>query len=130
MDITAILSGLNAVLALQNTSAPPVPTPLVLLSTERPGLSALKTTTTILQRCQQELGSVVGTLPDGSPNKKSKEIQIIVEEIFKAILYESKIQTTIEPFGTIVGAGVTAQGIPVTVTGVVTGIQTGGTTIS
>jgi hypothetical protein len=129
MNIDDVLSNLTKVLSLSNTSSPAVPAPLVLLGSNRKGLSSIEITSRILEK-KQQLGLPTGTLTDGSANIDDQLIYAIVDEVIKAIKFDSKIAVSIQPFGTVVAAGVTAVGIPCSTTGVITTIQTGSAIIS
>lgn len=94
-----------------------VPAILLVCSTiNRPGLSAKLTAANIIRR-QSEAGVPVGRLCDGSSNSYEAMEVIRVEEIFKAIKFQSRVDSSI-PIGGIqfVGTGGNAGG-PVVIQG-------------
>ena len=129
MTITDVISNLKTILSFNNIKSSSVPPPLVLAAADRSGLSATKSTQNILKK-KQELGLPVGTLDDGTTNLDDIMIGYIIQEIFRALQEDAKIQIAVEQFGSVTSSGVAGPGIPVTTEGVVTTIQTGGGIIS
>lgn len=107
--------------------SPPIPSPACTLSSNRSGLSAIKTTFSILAR-KKELGLPVGEYEDGSMNQNDLLINAIVTEIFKALQEDAKITVGINPGQTIQGTGANAGG-PVTVIGSTVTFGSGGAVI-
>lgn len=94
-----------------------IPSILLVCSTiNRPGLSAQLTAANIIRR-QSEAGVPVGRLPDGSSNGYEAMEVIRVEEIFKAIKMDSRVDSSL-PIGGIQFSGVGGNaGGPVVVQG-------------
>lgn len=97
------------------TIRPPVtPIPPILLLCEimdRPGLSAISLTSSIISRLP-EIGLPTDVNPDGTENKISQYTRIIVEELIKEIQTNAVINCAITPGSiNIVGIG-TVAGIP------------------
>lgn len=114
--ITNIAEGINNVFKNARPSLKTIP-PLLLLcgGMNRPGLSAIALTSSIIQRLP-EAGIETGVNPDGSPNKILKFVRIIVEEIVKELKTNMKVSIAVRPGGvTSVGVGGNAAG-EVTVT--------------
>lgn len=96
----------------------------LLARSSKSGLSAREVAKNIITR-QAEAGAPVGNLADGSESISEKMEYIRAEEIIKHFIQNAKILVTI-PAGTpIQGQGIGADGIPVAVTGIVSGIATG-----
>jgi len=106
-------------LEVPDTPAPQIPSPLILASARKPGLSATKITSRIIER-QNEAGIPSGALPDGTISPDEVMETIRVEEIIKGILEDMKITVVIQP-----GVQVTATG-----TSPLGPVQVVGTTIS
>ena len=91
--------------------------PLLLLCEvfQRPGLSAIATTGSIIKR-MPEAGIETDINPCGAPNVNNKFIRIICEEVIKEIKDNAKVTCVLQP-GTInsIGTGANAGG-PVVVT--------------
>jgi hypothetical protein len=127
-SIDKIKQAFAGVLNLKTPAASPtIPAPAVLLSVVRPGLSALKTTFSILAE-KKELGLPVGDYEDGSMNQNDLLIYAIVKAIFKALQEDAKISVTIEPGIPLVGTGTSPVG-PVAVVGATDSIGMGGAII-
>lgn len=97
----------------------PVTIPAILLicdQIKRPGLSAVVTAANIIRR-QTEAGAPYGPAADGSQNVAEAMELIRVQEIFRALRLEGKIDTAF-PIGAIqfMGAGANAGG-PIQITG-------------
>lgn len=90
--------------------------PLLLLCElkNRPGLSAIALTAAIIQRLP-EVGIETGLNNDGSPNKITGMVRVMVEEIIKEIKDNGVVNAVIEP-GSVVTTGTGANaGGPVTI---------------
>lgn len=129
MDISIVISQLKNLLSFNNIKSTTIPPPLILASSNRSGLSSTKSTQNVLKK-KQEIGLPVGTLPDGKPNLDDAMISFIIQEVFRALQEDAKIQIAIEQFGSVTSSGVAGPGIPVSTQGIVTTIQTGGGIIS
>lgn len=127
LTIQNITDQINDILSLNTSTPQEIPTPLVLLSQKRAGLSVKKIFAEVL-KAKQELGLVVGTLPNGNPNLDDIMLYLTIEKIIDALKYDSNIKVTIEPGGQLKAAG-TAGVIPCAVTGIITDFQTGGAII-
>lgn len=118
MDISSICDSLNNVFESIRPPLTAVP-PMLLASATiyRPGMSAMLIASNIIAR-QSEAGAPFGPNTDGSKNVAEAMERIRIEEIIKALKYDSQVQIAI-PQGAIVfqGTGSNAGG-PVTVTGV------------
>jgi hypothetical protein len=121
----SILNGINKILKLQNAGGnTTVPTPLILVGGQtRPGLSATKIASTIIQR-KSEAGLPIGTLPSGGESPDEIMERIRIEEIIKAIQQDAKITIAIPPGTTLSAAGASPSG-PVTVFGSTITLTTG-----
>lgn len=124
-SFSSILSAINKILKLQNAgSNTTIPTPLILVGGQtRPGLSATKIASTIIQR-KSEAGLPIGTLPSGSEAPDEIMERIRIEEIVKAIQQDAKITIAIPPGTTLTAAGASPSG-PVTVFGSTITLTTG-----
>ena len=119
----SILSSLLNLFKLPTARSRSIPTPLILASTSRPGLSPSKVAARIIQR-QAEAGIPVGPLPSGEISPDEIMERIRVEEIIKAISTEAVVDVAIKPGTVIQGTGGNAGG-PVQVAGTVIGIASG-----
>ena len=86
--------------------------PLLLLCEvfQRPGLSAIATTGSIIKR-MPEAGIETGVNPCGAPNVNNKLIRIVCEEVIKEIKDNAKVTCVIAPKSiTSIGIGSNASG--------------------
>jgi len=121
----SIMGAINKILKLQNaggtTSVPP---PLIMVGgANRPGLSAIKIASAIIQR-KSEAGLPVGALPSGGVSPDEIMERIRIEEIIKALQEDAKITIAIPPGTTLTANGSSPSG-PVTVFGSTITIATG-----
>jgi len=123
---SSILTSLLNLFKIPTTRSSSMPTPLILASTARPGLSPSKVAARIIQR-QSEAGIPVGPLPSGQISPDEIMERIRVEEIVNAITSEMVIDVAIKPGTVIQGTGGNAGG-PVQVAGSVVGIASGNAT--
>ena len=119
----SILSSILNLFKIPTSRSQSMPTPLILASTARPGLSPSKVAARIIQR-QAEAGIPVGPLPSGEISPDEIMERIRVEEIIKAITTEAVMDVAIKPGTVIQGTGGNAGG-PVQVAGTVVGIAAG-----
>jgi len=119
----SILNSLLKLFKLPPSRSQGMPTPLILASTARPGLSPTKIAARIIQR-QAEAGIPVGPLPSGETSPDEIMERIRVEEIINAITTEAVVDVAIKPGTVIQGTGGNAGG-PVQVAGTVLGIAAG-----
>jgi len=124
-SFSSIIGAINKLLKLQNLgSNTSVPAPLILTGAElRPGLSATKIASTIIQR-KSEAGLPIGALPSGGVSPDELMERIRIEEIIKAIQQDAKITVAIPPGTTLTATGASPSG-PVTVFGSTITITTG-----
>jgi len=124
-NFNSILGAISKILKLQNAGGSTVvPTPLILVGAQtRPGLSAIKIASAIIQR-KSEAGLPIGALPSGGVSPDEIMERIRIEEIIKAIQEDAKLTIAIPPGTTLSAAGVCAAG-PVTVFGSTITITTG-----
>lgn len=122
----SILASLLNLFKIPTSRSSSMPTPLILASSARPGLSPSKVAARIIQR-QSEAGIPVGPLPSGEVSPDEIMERIRVEEIVNAITSEMVIDVAIKPGTVIQGTGGNAGG-PVQVAGSVVGIASGNAT--
>lgn len=107
--------------ALSSLRPPVTPIPPILLLCEildRPGLSAISLTSSIISRLP-EAGIPTGVNPDGSANIINQYTRIVVEETIKEFQQHGVINCAIQPGSiNITGTGTAAGIAPVAVTGV------------
>ncbi len=129
MNTQDVINQLNQ-LTIPKTPKQKIPSPLVLQSANREGLSETKTFEQYVE-FKKKLGLYTdANLPDGTPNFDNLCAQQLIKLIFDAIRYDTKIQVNIDGSsakGTISGvAGV----IPVTGTFQILNLPNGGCVIS
>jgi hypothetical protein len=122
----SILASLLNLFKLPTSRSSSMPTPLILASTARPGLSPSKVAARIIQR-QADAGIPVGPLPSGKVSPAEIMERIRMEEIIGAITSEMVIDVAIKPGTVIQGTGGNAGG-PVQVAGSIVGIASGNAT--
>jgi len=124
-NFTSILNGIKSILKIQNAGGNTVvPTPLILVGAQkRPGLSATKIASAIIQR-KSEAGLPIGALPSGGVSPDEIMERIRVEEIIKAIQEDAKLTIAIPPGTTLSASGASPSG-PVTVFGSTITLTTG-----
>jgi hypothetical protein len=120
---SSVLNSLLSLFKLPFTRTRRLPSPLILSSTVRPGLSPSKIAARIIQR-QSEAGIPVGPLPSGEISPDEIMERIRVEELIKALTSEAVVDVAIQPGTVIQGTGGNAGG-PVQVAGTVVGISSG-----
>ena len=117
--IDKIATAVNS--ALSALRPPVIPIPPILLLCEildRPGLSAISLTSSIISRLP-EAGIPTGVNPDGSDNMINQYTRIIVEEIIKEFQNNAVVNAAVPPGSiNVVGTGTAAGIAPVAVTGV------------
>lgn len=119
----SILNSILNLFKLPTARSRSMPTPLILASNARPGLSPTEIAARIIQR-QAEAGIPVGPLPSGEISPDEIMERIRVEEIITAITTKAIIDVAIKPGTVIQGTGGNAGG-PVQVAGTVLGIAAG-----
>lgn len=124
-NFTSILGAITKILKIQNAGGNTiVPTPLILIGAQtRPGLSATKIASSIIQR-KSEAGLPIGALPSGGVSPDEIMERIRIEEIIKAIQQDAKLTIAIPPGTTLTAAGASPSG-PVTVFGSTITLTTG-----
>jgi hypothetical protein len=115
--IDKIATAVNS--ALSALRPPVIPIPPILLLCEildRPGLSAISLTSSIISRLP-EAGIPTGVNPDGSDNMINQYTRIIVEEIIKEFQNNAVVNAAVPPGSiNVVGTGTAAGIAPIAVT--------------
>lgn len=124
---SSVLNGLLSLFKIPQVKSRTMPSPIILASSTRPGLSPSLIASRIIER-QKEAGIPVGSLPSGKPSPDEIMEKIRIEEIVKALTSEAKIDVAIKPGTTLQATGGNAGG-PVVVVGSTLGISTGSATI-
>lgn len=105
--------------ALSALRPPVIPIPPILLLCEimdRPGLSAIALTSSIVSRLP-EIGVPTGVNPDGTANMICQYTRIIAEEIIKEFQQHGVVNSAVAPGSiNIVGTGVAAGIAPIAIT--------------
>lgn len=117
MTIESISSAINSLINKARAPIATIPAILLIFSAiKRPGLSPIVTAANIIRR-QAEAGAPFGPAADGSANIAEAMERIRVEEIFKALKMDSRVQVGF-PLGAIriMGMGSNGGG-PMTITG-------------
>ena len=128
-SISSVINIINTAFNSYKKPSPPLPPPLLLTAGQiRPGLSARDIAARIISR-RSEAGLPSGGSSDG-PNRREKEISIIIEEIIFAMQNDAVVRVAIQPGQTIIGSGIGNLGIPVFVQGATTTIGNGSGVIS
>jgi hypothetical protein len=127
-DYRSVLQGLLSLFQVPMTKSQTMPTPLILATKAKPGLSPSQIASRIIQR-QSEAGIPVGTLPSGKTSPAEIMERIRCEEMVKALTSEARIDVAIQPGTAIQGTGGNAGG-PVQVAGTIIGIASGNAQIS
>ena len=124
----SVLKGLTNLFKVPMTTSQTMPTPLILATKAKPGLSPSQIASRIIKR-QSEAGLPVGNLPSGKVSPDEIMERIRIEEIVKALTSEARIDVAIQPGTTIQGTGGNAGG-PVQIFGTILGIAKGNAQIS
>jgi hypothetical protein len=124
----SVLNGLMNLFKIPNTTSQTMPTPLILATSSRPGLSPTSMAARVIKR-QSEAGLPVGALPSGIPSASEIMERIRMEEIVSALTSEAVISVATQPGTAINGNGGNAGG-PVSVVGTVIGIGSGNAVMS
>ncbi len=119
----SVLNALLNLFKIPNTVSQSMPTPVILSTEARPGLSPILIASRIIKR-QSEAGLPVGPLPSGKVSPGEIMERIRVEEIIKALTSEAIIDVATIP-GTLVQASGGNAGGPIQVFGTVLGIGGG-----
>ncbi len=115
-SLKSILSNISKILKLTDKGGTTIPSPLIMIGgSSRPGLSATKIASAIIQR-KSEAGLPVGALPSGGVSPDEIMERIRVEEWIKALHEDAQITIAVPPGTTVNASGVCAAG-PVTVIG-------------
>lgn len=117
-QVDSILKSVLGILTIPKPPDPPVATPLILLSSSRPGLSAQKMGAEVIKR-RAEAGLPVGNLPDGQVNPNELMEIIRFQVLIDALASEARISVAILPGITIQAEGANAAG-PVLSVGITT----------
>jgi hypothetical protein len=126
--LNAAINTLNDILSIKT---PPnfgtIPSPIVVLSKTRNGMSALRAANKVLEK-KKELGIPTGNLSDGSANYDDILWYTAIKAIIDEITNEARITSSDAPGTQIVAAGGNAGG-PIVVYGSTTTFSNGGTII-
>lgn len=105
MNISSICNGLQSV--IKNITRPPFPSFSGLIMgcslAKRPGLSTIMSTTNIIKNLGK-YGIKTDDMADGEPNFLNDYTKEVVEEIYRALREDAKIQVTMSP-GSIMSIG-------------------------
>lgn len=118
-----VVKKLSNLFKIQGTPSPTLPTPLVLASSAKLGVSPTEVASNIISR-QEEAGIPVGALPDGTTSPDEIMYKIIVEEIINALIGNMRVTVAIQPGIPVVAVGANAAG-PVVCQGTTIGIGQG-----
>jgi hypothetical protein len=124
----SVLKALLNLFKIPMTTSQRMPTPLILATKAKPGMSPSQIASRIIQR-QSEAGARVGPLPSGQTNPAEIMERIRIEEMVKALTAEARVDVAIQPGTAIQGTGGNAGG-PVQVVGTIVGIASGNAQIS
>ena len=118
MGITDICNAVKNAFNVKLKPATPVPVILMICGLKkRSGLSVMKSTANIIAN-QAKFGAPTGNLPDGTQNMMNGLINIIVEEVFRALREDANISIAIAPNAiTVQTTGSSASGPVVSVGG-------------
>lgn len=123
--ILSICNSVNNLIESVRPPATPIPAPILAIGAiYRPGISPMLVASNIISR-QSEAGAPYGPMADGSKNVSEAMERIRVEEIIKALKYDSQIEIAIPPGGITVTATGANSGGPVTVVGMNTNFVQG-----
>lgn len=123
-NIDEVIEEILNLIAIPKPPDPPIPAPIVMASSSRPGMSAQKMAAEVIKR-KSETGLTVGPLPDGTQNP-SELLEIIrMQVIMEEMISQGRITVVINPGIPIIASGIAANGVPVTVNGTTTGFGTG-----
>lgn len=123
-NVDSILSSVLGLINIPKPPDPPVPLPIVLLSSSRPGLSAQKMGAEVIKR-RAEAGLPVGNLPDGQVNPNELMEIIRFQVLIDALASEARITVAVNPGIVLAAQGTDASGSPVIVGGTTTAPGTG-----
>jgi len=124
----SIIGGLLNLFKIPPTISNKMPSPLILATKAKPGMSPTLIASRIIER-QSEAGLPTGTLPSGQVSPAEIMERIRIEEIVKALTSEARIDVAIQPGTTIQATGGNAGG-PIQVFGTILGIGSGNAQIS
>jgi hypothetical protein len=124
----SILKGLLNLFKVPMSTSQRMPTPLILATKAKPGMSPSQIASRIIQR-QSEAGLSVGNLPSGQTSPAEIMERIRIEEMVKALTSEARIDVAIQPGTAIQGTGGNAGG-PIQVIGTIIGIASGNAQMS
>ncbi len=122
-SLSSVLRVVSRALRIPSPRARTIPSPLILASRNKPGMSAKRVSSNIISR-MVEAGINVGPLPSGAANPNEILVTLIVEEIIKEIHQNMRITVAIPPGVTLIANGGNAGG-PITVVGKTTVIASG-----
>lgn len=124
----SVLKGLLNLFKVPMSTSQRMPSPLILATKAKPGMSPSQIASRIIQR-QAEAGAPVGPLPSGQANPAEIMEKIRIEEIINSLTKEARFDVAIQPGTAIQGTGGNAGG-PVQIVGTIIGIASGNAQIS
>jgi hypothetical protein len=124
----SILGGLLSLFRVPTNRSQSLPSPLILATAARPGLSPTKVASRIIQR-KSEAGLPVGPLDGGGVAPDELMERIRIEEIVNALTTEARLDVAIRPGTSITASGANAGG-PVQVLGTIVGVGRGNAQIN
>jgi hypothetical protein len=124
----SVLNGLLNLFKVPTTTSSRMPTPLILATKAKPGMSPSQIASRIIKR-QSEAGLQVGALPSGKVSAAEIMERIRMEEIVKALTSEARIDVAIQPGTGLSATGGNAGGA-IQVVGTILGVASGNAQIS
>lgn len=110
MNISSICNGIQSV--INNITRPPFPPFSGLIMgcslAQRPGLSTIMSTTNVIKNLSK-YGIKTNDMDDGEPNFLNNYTQEVIDEVFRALREDAKIQVTMNP-GSIMSIGTGSNG--------------------
>ena len=119
-NIEEVLGSILNLLTIPRPSDPELPTPLLLTSKFRSGLSAQAMASEVIRR-RSEVGLPIGAFPDGTTNPSELMEIIRMEVIIDYITTHARLSVAIPPGINIVAYGTSPSG-PVAVQGITTSL--------
>ncbi len=97
MTVEQIFKAIIKLFERKRKPAPKVPSILITLGTEaRPGLSTIQSSGNIVKK-MNEMGFDTGAAPDGTQNMGVALAVAVVEEIFRALREDARVEVSIAP---------------------------------
>lgn len=105
----SFIDKIGSILNFTPTVTPTIPTPLIMLSSTRTGMSPLNIAMRVLAK-KKELGLPVGSYDDGSANSNDIIILEICKQLVAEIQENAKITVVIPPGTQVIASGGNAGG--------------------